>query len=302
MLLLEINHPAHIHLFRNLAILLKKEGISSVFLIKSDDQIAQLAKFYGLPVISMGKKGKGLLQKYLFQIGFLVKSILIAQKKKVKIGIGVSMNLPLVSKFTKMHSIGLDDDDMDVTPTFAKYANKANIILTPDALSHENRGDNHICYPGYHELAYLHPNSFAPDESVLEILGVKSNEPYFVLRFNAFTAHHDMGEEGIGYEQKKRLVETLESKGKVFLLSEDQVEKAFEHLLLPSRPELIHSMLFFATMYVGESQTMTSEAAVLGMPALKCNSFAHILSVPNELEKEYGLCYSYLPDEFDLMS
>ena len=44
---------------------------------------------------------------------------------------------------------------------------------------------------------------------------------------------------------------------------------------------------------------MTSEAAILGVPALKCNTFAGRLSVPNELEQKYGLCYAYQPCEFD---
>ena len=46
---------------------------------------------------------------------------------------------------------------------------------------------------------------------------------------------------------------------------------------------------------------MTSEAAILGVPALKCNTFAGRLSVPNELENQYGLCYAYHPDDFDKM-
>jgi predicted glycosyltransferase len=54
-------------------------------------------------------------------------------------------------------------------------------------------------------------------------------------------------------------------------------------------------------MYVGESQTITSEAAVLGVPALKCNTFARRLSIPNELENRFGLCYSFIPEEFGKM-
>jgi len=34
---------------------------------------------------------------------------------------------------------------------------------------------------------------------------------------------------------------------------------------------------------------------------VKCNTFAGRLSVPNELEYKYCLCYSYLPSDFDKM-
>jgi predicted glycosyltransferase len=57
----------------------------------------------------------------------------------------------------------------------------------------------------------------------------------------------------------------------------------------------------YSSMFVGDSQTMTSEAAILGVPALKCNTFAGRLSVPNMLEDKYGLCYAYLPERFEDM-
>ncbi|MCB0807593.1 MAG: DUF354 domain-containing protein [Bacteroidales bacterium] len=301
MLLFEINHPAHIHLFRNLSNSLLEKGIPSVFLIKSDTVTERLADQYDLPVIRMGRKGKGLFQKYLFQLFYLLKTIWIVRKYKIELGLGVSMNLPMVSKFTKMKSIGFDDDDMKATPVFAKYANRASVMMTPSALAFENRGEHHIAYPGYHELAYLHPNRFTPDEQVLEMLGVSREETWFIVRFNAFTAHHDSGESGMSFEQKKQVVEKLKEKGKVFISAEGEIDPAFKNDLLPDHPELIHSILAFTTLYVGESQTMTSEAAVLGTPALKCNTFAGRLSIPNELENDYGLCYSYLPVDFGKM-
>jgi predicted glycosyltransferase len=270
-------------------------------MIKSDPVSEKLAEFYDLPMVEMGRKGKGLFQKYLFQLRFLWKSVRLARSVKADLGLGVSMNLPMVSRFCKMHSITLDDDDTDVTPVFAKYANKAHVVLTPEALAHEQRGPNHIAYPGYHELAYLHPNRFKPDLSVLKLLGLKPDEPWFVLRFNAFKAHHDIGEGGMSYDQKKILVKKLRTKGKVFISAESDIDPEFQNLLLPNRPELMHSILAYTALYVGESQTMTSEAAVLGTPALKCNTFAGRLSIPNELENRYGLCYAYQPQDFDKM-
>jgi uncharacterized protein len=297
----EINHPGHIHLFRNLAAELETKGHPVSFLIKSDPVIERLADYYGLEYVKMGSKGKGLLQKIIFQPVFLLKTIRYVKKNKPALGLGVSMNLPMVSKFTKMQSIGFDDDDMSVTPVFARYANKASVILTPSSLAHENRGENHITYPGFHELAYLHPNRFKPDGSVFELLGIPDGTDYFVVRFNSFLAHHDVGEGGMSFEQKRKLVRSLEQKGRVFISSESDIEPEFQSFRLPGRPEWMHSILAFARMYVGESQTMTSEAAVLGTPALKCNTFAGRLSVPNELEQKYGLCYAFLPENFEQM-
>ncbi len=300
-ILFEINHPGHIHLFRNLAAELNKKGIPSHFLIKSEPVIEYLAKFYGMKYTKMGSKGRGIVLKYLYQVGFLLKTIAIVTRTKPELGLGVSMNLPMVSRFTKMQSIGFDDDDMKVTPVFAKYANKASAILTPSSLSHEKRGENHIIYNGFHELAYLHPKRFKPDPAVADLLGVENGMEYFIVRFNSFRAHHDIDQMGMTFEQKKQLIAKLKEKGKVFLSTESEVEPEFNSFKLPDRPELLHSVLAYAKMYVGESQTMTSEAAVMGTPALKCNTFAGRLSVPNELEQKYGLCYSFLPENFDKM-
>jgi len=103
----------------------------------------------------------------------------------------------------------------------------------------------------------------------------------------------------MSYSRKVELINTLGKKGKIFISTESELDTALNAHKLKCSPEQMHSVLAFATMYVGESQTMTSEAAVLGTPALKCNTFAGRLSIPNELEKEYGLCYSYLPEAFD---
>lgn len=300
-IIFEINHPGHIHLFKNLAVELEKNGHHTNFLIKSDPIIEQLVKHYGLTYFKMGTKVNGLIRKILFQPLFLYKTIRFAQKHSSEMGLGVSMNLPMVSKFTKMISICFDDDDMNMAPVFSLFANKASVILTPSSFAHEKRGQNHRVFPGFHELAYLHPNKFIPDNGVFDLLGLPKNSDYFLVRFNSFNAHHDVGVRGMSFEQKRTLVNKLEKKGRVFISSESEIDPDFVSYVLPDRPEWMHSVLAFARMYVGESQTMTSEAAVLGTPALKCNTVAGKLTIPNELEQNYGLCYSFLPEDFDNM-
>jgi predicted glycosyltransferase len=52
-------------------------------------------------------------------------------------------------------------------------------------------------------------------------------------------------------------------------------------------------------MYVGDSQTMATEAAVVGTPAIRSNSFAGENDMSNfvELEEEYELLYSTPQEE-----
>ena len=53
--------------------------------------------------------------------------------------------------------------------------------------------------------------------------------------------------------------------------------------------------MYYAQLLVGDSQTMTTEAALLGTPAVRCNSFVGENDMANfiELENKYDLIYSF---------
>ena len=59
--------------------------------------------------------------------------------------------------------------------------------------------------------------------------------------------------------------------------------------------------MYYATMLIGDSQTMTSEAAVLGTPAIRCNTFVGRIHYLEEEEHKYGLTYGFLPDQSEEM-
>ena len=300
-ILVDIGHPAHVHLFRYFIREMESRGHKVFVLARDVESITRLLAIYGIPYTTTGAKPESNFLKYLYQVSIVFKTILFVWKNKIDIGIGISMTLPIVARFTGIPTIGMDDDDMLITPVYARFINKSSAILTPDALANEKRGLNHIAYPSYHELAYLHPRRFVPDPAVLSEAGLKPGETFFVLRFNAFKAHHDTGARGLNLEQKRRLIQLLQQYGKVFITAEKQIEPEFEELRLPVSPEKIHSLLCYAALFAGDSQTMTSEAAMLGIPAFKCNSFAGRLAIPGEIENKYQLCFSFLPENFDLM-
>lgn len=130
---------------------------------------------------------------------------------------------------------------------------------------------------------------------------MKAGETYFVLRFNAFKAHHDVGVQGLSLENKRRLIGFLEKRGRVFITTERSIDAEFKKYQLVISPEKVHSLLYYATMLVGDSQTMTSEAAVLGTPAIRCNTFVGKISYLEEEEHVYSLTYGFLPEYFDAM-
>ncbi len=299
-ILIDINHPAHVHLLKNTYGLLSRSGNDVIVTVKDIPSAIELLNIYHIPYIHLGKKNDGILHKGIDQIRYDFELYKLAKERHVELMLGSSMTIAHVGWLTGTPSIVLDDDDDAAEPLFARFAHPfADVVMTPDAIVRKTK--KAIYYSGTHELAYLHPNYFTPDETVIRQLGLTLSEPFFVLRFNAFKAHHDIGKGGLTIEHKRQLVALLSEKGRVFITTEREIDHEFEKYQLRISADKIHSLLFYATMFVGDSQTMTSEAAILGTPALKCNSFAGKLAVPNQLEQNYGLCYSFQQDRVDDM-
>lgn len=301
-LLFDIGHPGQVHLFRHAIHILKERGHNITVTVKDLEPARQLLDAYSIPWISLGKKYDSLWLKGLSQARYDYRLWRIALKKKADIAIGSSITIAHASVFLRMKSILLDDDDADAVRLFSLFAHPfADTVLSPAALAPQRTHRRDIVYAGTHELFYLHPSRFTPDPSVPGKAGIDISNPYFVVRFVSGKAYHDKGERWITMVQKLRIIGLLEKYGKVYITTERSIEPELEKWQLKIAPELIHHLLWYATLFVGDSQTMTSEAAILGTPALKCNSFAHKLSVPNMLENEYDLCYAFQPEEFELM-
>lgn len=300
--LFDLGHPAHFHLFKHLIFALKKDGHNVIIAAKDQPVLKELLTSAGLEFINLGRKGRTLAGKALKQLWFDWRVWQIARINKIDLGLGVSMSLPQAAIFSKMKSIVFDDDDYAVTPLFYRFAHHfADHVISPDCLSWQKSGGKYVYYRGYHELAYLHPDRFEPDPAVLVKERLEPGEPFFILRFNAFKAYHDPGHSGLSSMQKKQLLEKLLPFGRVFISGETDLLPEFETYKLTIPPREIHSLMAYATMYIGESQTMASEASVLGIPSIRINSFAGRISTLKELEEKYQLTFAFHPSGFEKM-
>jgi hypothetical protein len=300
--LFDIGHPGQVHLFKHTIRILKEKDHNVIVTVKQIPSAIELLDKFGINYITLGKKFDSIFLKGFSQLKYNFKLFIIARKYKINLGIGSSITIAHVSRFHKMKSIILDDDDPQAVKLFANLAHPfAHSILSPNALALFRNSKKDITYFGSHELFYLHPKYFKPDISVLNELGLSIDKPFFILRFVAVKAYHDLGEEGLTLKQKQLIIEKIKEFGQVLITSEKAIEPELEQYKLTISPEKIHHLLYYAKMFIGDSQTMTSEAAILGTPALKCNSFAHRLSLPNLLENKYDLCYAFSNNEFDKM-
>jgi predicted glycosyltransferase len=204
-----------------------------------------------------------------------------------------------VGKIIKKPSIiftDTEDAKMANTLTFPL----SSVICTPSCFL-SDLGNKHVRFNGYKELAYLHPNRFQPDISVLDKLNLSRKDPYIILRFISWGASHDMKLKGIKNETEIEFIKSLEKYGRVLITSERKLDKKLEKYRLTAPPEQMHSLLHFAQLYIGEGGTMAAEAAILGTPAIHIEASANGEATGylsgNFLElNKYGLLYFY-PDQ-----
>jgi predicted glycosyltransferase len=169
-------------------------------------------------------------------------------------------------------------------------------VFTPACYELEH-GLKHKRYPGFHELAYLHPNRFKPDPSVLSAFGLKTSDRYFIVRFVGWQSAHDIGERGLSASKKIHLVSELARHGHVFVSSEAPVPEALSSHASTIPIHKVHHFIAYATMVVGESATMASEAAVLGTPAIFVSPTGR--GYTDTQERTYGLVFNFRDTDYD---
>ncbi len=293
-ILIDAGHPAHVHLFRNAARRWQAQGHQVLFTALDREMIIYLLDQYQLPYKVTYKRRKGKLALVAELIIRTCVTFWIA--RRFKADLFVSFGNPTVGLPAKLLGkpyIALTDTE-HATEQHALFKPLATVIATPSVFS-VDMGPHQLRYAGYHELAYLHPAEFTPDPAVLASIGLTPDEPYFVVRFVAWGATHDVGQKGFSLAQKKDLLQMLSARGRVLLSVEGDYHPDFAPYITHFPPEQIHHFLAFATMYIGEGGTMASEAAVLGVPSVFVNTLS--LGYCLDLRDNYEMLYWYTTGE-----
>ncbi len=130
---------------------------------------------------------------------------------------------------------------------------------------------------------------FVPDPSRLQVFGLSPNDRYIVMRLVAWASAHDIGDRG--FTDLKSAVELLSGYGRVLISSEMSLPPEVANCAIRTAPEYIHHLLAYATLYIGESATMASESAILGVPAILLSTSSR--GYTNEQEHKYRLVFNF---------
>lgn len=295
-ILVDIGHPGHVHFYKHAIARWQRDGHDVLISARDKDVTLSLLDHYQLPyrTLSAIRKGRrGMLYEFLQRETALLR-LVRSYSPHVVTEIGGLFIAP-VCWLVRKPSVVFTDSEPVPLDRFLTYP-FASAIYTPHCFLRDI-GPRHIRYKGYHELAYLHPDYFQPDPTVLSELGVVEGEPYIILRFVAWKASHDLAQHGFSPQFKTHLIRVLSRYGRVFITSENPLPEELEPYRITIAPHRIHDALYYATLFMGDGATMATEAAVLGTPSVRASSMALNMGNFQELMDRYELVYSYYDPE-----
>lgn len=267
------NTPAQAHLYRNAVERLESAGHEVVVLGRDYGCTVDLLEYHDLPYRLYGEVSHSQLSlaRELPRHGVRMLRQVRAFDPDLVFGMGVFATV--TGALTRTPSVIVVDSEPD---PYDHVVSKrlARAMLSPHAFG-KDLGSNHFEFRGFKECAYLHPDVFDPDPSVRDDLGLDRDEAFVVVRFNGFGAHHDVGESGIPPERRRDLLERLAERATVLVSDEGD---GLDLDALPARefdvaPARLHDALAEADLLVADTQTVVTEAALLGTPAVRSNSF-----------------------------
>lgn len=287
--MIDMGHPAHVHLFKNFIRELQKRGHHVLVTARDKEVTIDLLKAYNIEHIVVGKIGNSkidLLREWIIRDYKILK---IAKKFNPDVLMGMSNPCAAhVAWILGKRSILLDDTE------HASFTHKitypfADVICTPSCYR-KDLGGKQVRYNGSHDLAYLHPKYYVPNPDVLNELGLKKDDTLIILRFISWNASHDAGQYGI--KDKAKFVHELEKYGKVLITSETKLSSEFEKYRIKISPQKLHDLLYYSSLYIGEGGTTASESATLGTHAIHISTTAKHCGVFDELHK-YELMWTF---------
>ena len=286
--LVDIIHPAHVHFFRNPLDILRKRGHDLLITSRTKECALDLLDELGLEhrvISTQGGKGVLPLARELVVRERALFRVARAFRPDVMTGIG-GVFIAHVGSLTRIPSLVFYDTENATLQNAITYP-FASCVIVPDCYRAWVPAHRHVRYAGYHELSYLHPGRFTPDRGRALANGLDPLRDTFLLRVVSWRASHDIGERGWSPELLDAVVARLGERGRVLISAEGMLPERLREFAYRGRASELHHVMAFCRALIGESATMASECAVLGVPAIYVAETGR--GYTDEQESRYGL-------------
>lgn len=266
--LFDIVHPADVLFFKRPIEALIARGDDILILSRHKDVTCDLLDEFGLPHRPASTAGRGIigLAAELITRDIAVLRHALSFKPDVMIGFGGTA-ISHAGLITRTKSISFYDTEE------ASLQNRItwpfiSALYVPEAYDGPTPARRTVRVKGTKDLSYLHPAAFQPDLDRAVAAGLAPGRDNFFVRVVSWRANHDLGKSGWSLDVLRAVVSRLSKVGQVHLSSEDALPDDLQPHAYAGDKTAIHHLMAHCRLYIGESTTMASEAAILGVPAI----------------------------------
>lgn len=269
-ILFDIVHPADVLFFKRPIEMLVARGDAVKIVSRHKDVACGLLDEFGFPHRVISRAGRGVfgLAAELIRRDFSLLKVTRRFHPDVMIGFG-GVAISHVGRLTDTPSISFYDSENARLQARVTWPFISRLYV-PESYSGPTPDMRTIRVPGTKELSYLHPSGFTPDWTQAVACGLDPERDNFFVRVVSWRANHDLGKSGWTDETLRSVIGRLGAMGKVHLSSERLLADDLEPLRYRGPISSVHHLMAHCRLLVGESATMASEAAILGVPAIYC--------------------------------
>ena len=268
--LFDIVHPADVLFFKRPLDHLISRGVETLILSRHKDVTCGLLNGFGFarrPISTAGRGSIGLAAELVRRD---VATARAARKFRPDVMIGFGgIAIAHAGKLLGIPSISFYDSENATRQTRLTwpFIDRLYVPLAYEGVTPKGRT---IRLPGTKELSYLHPSAFAPDRETAIRHGLDPELDNFFVRIVDWRANHDIGKSGWSGDRLRQVIEFLSQHGRVHVSSEIPLPDSMASLRYCGTTTEVHHLVGHCRLVVGESATMASEAAIMGVPAIYC--------------------------------
>lgn len=289
-------HPAQFLMMQALA-QYKPSDTEIVWFIRDKDVTKQLADESGIKYEVVSKAQSGLLGNAFELFKNIFNFIKLSRKKNIDVWFSKYGAVNIASWTLRIPNLSFNDDDEDLVPLIAMTSYPfATKVLCTNWTRTKRFKKNVVHYNSFHELFYLHPRRFTLKKTQQHSSSVSlPNQPYILIRLSSLQAHHDVNVKGISLSMLAAIILKFKDSYQIYISSEARLPQELIKYELNINASDVHQVLGNAHLFISDSQTMTAEAALLGVRNLRISSFSKKIGYLDALEVA-GLSWSILPD------
>ena len=291
-------HPAHYHYYKYTAQQLRIDGHEVTYIIKAKDVLLDLLngdnETYHIVAVKR-PKNKWERITFVMQANWKIIKLLRHEKIDMIIGSQFSAGIRLLTRSTIISTAEDDAAILGIYPKIVYPFSHAIVCSTKCDIGQWNK--KAVKFESNMKIGYIHPNNFMSSKEICVKYNIDTQKSYFIMRFAQLNAHHDGGIKGLNTDIAQRLIDILSPHGQVYITSERELEPQFEPYRLAINPIDMHHVMAFASLYIGDSQTMAAEAGILGVPYVRFNGFVGRIGYLDELETKYQLGVGIRPEK-----